>query len=326
MTLAPVIAAVLLLPASILGADDVSNAWCDCDTYAEIPAGTDVGGHWERPFKLTNGEAHKAPPCEGCVAHESIRLVKVYPGDGGRRIALVADSGGGSGTAIYAFVFQGERCEFAAPLGDRVRVNSVRADRSELTVDLLAHGSTDASCCPTLTRTLTFKLTGRDGAVTGGTAMDSVSGFMEQHPVLTGWVIAALLWFAYFFPADRASDRRHRHADAIFVLNLLLGWTALGWIGALVWAYAAPPSAPTSEPPSPSLFESFTRAVVAIACGIQVYVLVMDGRPWGLWKIAGVVVAGLFAILCVSALVMSKLQSAWERTRETARGTAVRGD
>jgi hypothetical protein len=27
---------------------------------------------------------------------------------------------------------------------------------------------------------------------------------------------------------------------AIFVLNLLLGWTLLGWIGSLVWSCTAP--------------------------------------------------------------------------------------
>jgi Superinfection immunity protein len=38
-------------------------------------------------------------------------------------------------------------------------------------------------------------------------------------------------------PALAASARRHRNRAAIFVLNLLLGWTALGWIVALVWAF-----------------------------------------------------------------------------------------
>ena len=27
-----------------------------------------------------------------------------------------------------------------------------------------------------------------------------------------------------------------RKANAIFALNLLLGWTVLGWVGALIWA------------------------------------------------------------------------------------------
>lgn len=40
----------------------------------------------------------------------------------------------------------------------------------------------------------------------------------------------------YLLPSFVASSRRHRNANAIIVLNLLLGWTFLGWVAALVWA------------------------------------------------------------------------------------------
>jgi hypothetical protein len=40
----------------------------------------------------------------------------------------------------------------------------------------------------------------------------------------------------YFAPAIIAGSRGHLSAPAIFALNLLLGWTALGWIAALVWS------------------------------------------------------------------------------------------
>jgi hypothetical protein len=44
-------------------------------------------------------------------------------------------------------------------------------------------------------------------------------------------------WFAlYFLPAIIAFARSKRDATAILVLNLFLGWTAIGWIIALVWA------------------------------------------------------------------------------------------
>lgn len=45
--------------------------------------------------------------------------------------------------------------------------------------------------------------------------------------------------FLYFLPAVVASARRHHQTGAIFVLNLFLGWTFLGWIAALVWAATA---------------------------------------------------------------------------------------
>lgn len=40
----------------------------------------------------------------------------------------------------------------------------------------------------------------------------------------------------YFMPAIVAGARRHRSAGAVFALNLLLGWTFVFWVFALVWA------------------------------------------------------------------------------------------
>ncbi|WP_066338364.1 superinfection immunity protein [Azohydromonas lata] len=40
----------------------------------------------------------------------------------------------------------------------------------------------------------------------------------------------------YMSPTALALQRRHRNRVAIGVVNLLLGWTFLGWVGALVWA------------------------------------------------------------------------------------------
>jgi hypothetical protein len=46
-------------------------------------------------------------------------------------------------------------------------------------------------------------------------------------------IVAPLL---YFLPGIIAFRRRHHNAMAILVFNLLLGWTFLGWVIALVWA------------------------------------------------------------------------------------------
>jgi hypothetical protein len=40
----------------------------------------------------------------------------------------------------------------------------------------------------------------------------------------------------YFLPAIVAGSREHHHIAPIFVLNLLLGWTLVGWVVSLVWA------------------------------------------------------------------------------------------
>ena len=44
----------------------------------------------------------------------------------------------------------------------------------------------------------------------------------------------------YFVPSLVAMYRRHRKVLAIFVLNLLLGWTFVAWAIALVWAFTNP--------------------------------------------------------------------------------------
>jgi hypothetical protein len=54
--------------------------------------------------------------------------------------------------------------------------------------------------------------------------------------VLGGLVLLAILMIPYFVPSIIAFVRHHHNQWAIFALNLLLGWTLLGWIGALVWS------------------------------------------------------------------------------------------
>lgn len=40
----------------------------------------------------------------------------------------------------------------------------------------------------------------------------------------------------YFFPTVVAVMRSHKNTLAIGLLNLFLGWTLLGWVGALIWS------------------------------------------------------------------------------------------
>lgn len=59
--------------------------------------------------------------------------------------------------------------------------------------------------------------------------------------------IVLFLLLLYFIPACVAIFGGSRHAVAISLLNLLLGWTILGWIGALIWAVAEIESKPRSK-------------------------------------------------------------------------------
>ncbi len=44
----------------------------------------------------------------------------------------------------------------------------------------------------------------------------------------------------YFMPFLIANARHSTQQVAIFLINLVFGWTILGWIGALVWAASSP--------------------------------------------------------------------------------------
>jgi len=47
------------------------------------------------------------------------------------------------------------------------------------------------------------------------------------------WILIIVV---YFLPALLAKKRGTENLEAIFLVNLVFGWTVLGWIVALVWA------------------------------------------------------------------------------------------
>ena len=64
---------------------------------------------------------------------------------------------------------------------------------------------------------------------------------MQNTPVsgseALGALIVLLLCLAFWFlPVIIAANRNHRNTTAIFILDLLLGWTIIGWIIALIWS------------------------------------------------------------------------------------------
>ena len=44
---------------------------------------------------------------------------------------------------------------------------------------------------------------------------------------------------AYLLPSVIAFSRGHRNTLGVVILNILLGWTLLGWIAALIWSVLA---------------------------------------------------------------------------------------
>ena len=61
-------------------------------------------------------------------------------------------------------------------------------------------------------------------------------GFLPSGPEV--FVLFLLLFLLLFYPLPSiiAVVRRKRNRVAIIALNLLLGWTLVGWVVALVWA------------------------------------------------------------------------------------------
>lgn len=55
---------------------------------------------------------------------------------------------------------------------------------------------------------------------------------------LVAIVVGIALWL---LPGFIANGRKHHNRGAIWVVTLLLGWTFLGWVAALVWAFTNPP-------------------------------------------------------------------------------------
>lgn len=60
--------------------------------------------------------------------------------------------------------------------------------------------------------------------------------FLFFFPFVFGWSFFAILFIPYFLPTIIAILRRSSGTAGIFVLNLFLGWTFIGWIVSLIWA------------------------------------------------------------------------------------------
>lgn len=70
-----------------------------------------------------------------------------------------------------------------------------------------------------------------------------------------GFVILGLLAVGYFVPTVVATLRKHRQAGAIIAVNVLLGWTFIGWVVALVWAMTNPAPPVVVQAPPPPVYQ-----------------------------------------------------------------------
>jgi len=90
------------------------------------------------------------------------------------------------------------------------------------------------------------------------------------------FLMVTVLVFLYFLPAGVAIARNHWNATPIVLSNILLGWTALGWVAALIWAFTNPPALPAYAAPGTvrQKLKKFAIAVFVLAVLPAAFVLV----------------------------------------------------
>jgi len=54
-------------------------------------------------------------------------------------------------------------------------------------------------------------------------------------------VLLILIVILYMLPSLLAYGRQHPRRQELLILNILLGWTLIGWIAAFLWALLARP-------------------------------------------------------------------------------------
>lgn len=70
----------------------------------------------------------------------------------------------------------------------------------------------------------------------------------SAEDAMEGAIVLLFLGLLYFLPTVIAASKGHHNTGAIFALNLLLGWTVLGWIAAFVWSLTNQPRYASGRP------------------------------------------------------------------------------
>jgi len=65
---------------------------------------------------------------------------------------------------------------------------------------------------------------------------------------IAAFVFIFLALVFYFIPSFIATLRDAQHSRMIFLINLVFGWTVLGWIASLIWAIVESPKTVPGNP------------------------------------------------------------------------------
>ncbi len=72
--------------------------------------------------------------------------------------------------------------------------------------------------------------------VAGGYVALSIAIAKQDQDAGGAFLILGILLLFYFFPTIIACIRKHNQRLAIFMMNLLLGWTCIIWVAGVIWA------------------------------------------------------------------------------------------
>jgi hypothetical protein len=121
-----------------------------------------------RTVQLTDGQYQEGAP--GSTDYVSVSVTDFIArgdlnGDGeNEAIAIVAENYGGSGTFVFAAVYQylNDEAVFLTSifLDDRPIINHLEVENGEIFVDAIVHNRDDPMCCPTLETTRHYLLNG----------------------------------------------------------------------------------------------------------------------------------------------------------------------
>ncbi len=73
---------------------------------------------------------------------------------------------------------------------------------------------------------------------------DGLNGFGK----LVAFSVVVFVPALYLLPTYEAWRKQHPNLSSIALLNIFLGWTLVGWVASLVWAFKTPSSNPYPSP------------------------------------------------------------------------------
>ena len=68
-----------------------------------------------------------------------------------------------------------------------------------------------------------------------GSLVSALMAVITSFSLLAG--ISVIIIGLYLLPYLIANHRKHRNGKSILMLNIFLGWTFIGWVISLVWAF-----------------------------------------------------------------------------------------